>query len=67
MVLHEPTFNNDQVSRDKVDVKARWHSTSKLGSVLGFLDGHSEYVESERYTTVPDPKDKTEMAERRYY
>ena len=52
VILHEPTlFENMQAS----DPRTQWHSSQKA-SVMGFLDGHADFVVSSNYTTLtPNP------------
>jgi prepilin-type N-terminal cleavage/methylation domain-containing protein len=61
VVFFEPPLNN---ANKLTDAKTQWH-WNKRGSVVGFLDGHGEWVTT-NYTTIP-PLSGSDSATNRYY
>lgn len=52
VILHEPTLFESMVATDP---RTQWHSSQKA-SVMGFLDGHADFLISSNYTTtIPNP------------
>ena len=52
VILHEPTLLENMTATDP---RTQWHSSQKA-SVMGFLDGHADFLVSSNYTTTtPNP------------